>query len=105
MAAPKKKIKVFRQLEEALKDALRYEKGERVDLRVSELPPPPRKVGPREIRRIRQSLNASQARFARFLNVSANTVESWEQGTRRPQHAALKLLNIARRRPKVLLES
>jgi len=104
MARTKKKIKLFGELEGALKDALQYEKGERVDLRVTELPAPPRTIGPREIRRIRQSLNASQARFARFLNVSANTVESWEQGIRHPQHAALKLLSIARKRPRVLLE-
>lgn len=105
MARAKKKIKVFAELDGALKDALRHERGERVDLRVTELPPPPQRFGPREIRRIRRSLNASQARFARFLNVSANTVESWEQGTRQPQHAALKLLAIAKKRPSILLES
>ncbi|HXQ24884.1 MAG TPA: helix-turn-helix domain-containing protein [Candidatus Acidoferrales bacterium] len=105
MATGKKKIKVFSELHEALEDALRYENGERVDLRVTELPPPPKGLRPHEIREIRQSLNASQTRFARFLNVSANTVESWEQGTRQPQHAALKLLAIAKKRPKILLES
>jgi putative transcriptional regulator len=105
MAKAKKTIKVFGELEGAIRDAIRYEKGEGVDLRVTKLPPPPRTFGPREIRRIRQSLHASQARFARYLNVSANTVESWEQGTRQPQHAALKLLSIARKRPSILLES
>ena len=100
-----KKIKVYAELHEALEDALHFEKGERVDLRVTELPPPPKGLRPREIREIRQSLNASQPRFARFLNVSANTVESWEQGTRQPQRAALKLLAIAKKRPKILLES
>ena len=101
----KKMIRVFGDLERALNDAVGYEVGERVDLRVTELPAPPRAFGPREIRRLRKSLNASQSRFARFLNVSANTVESWEQGTRQPQHAALKLLSIARKRPSILLES
>jgi putative transcriptional regulator len=105
MAKTKKKIRVFTDLERSLNDAVRYEQGERVDLRVTQLPAPPRTFGPREIRRIRKSLNASQSRFARFLNVSANTVESWEQGTRQPQHAALKLLSIAKKRPSILLES
>jgi len=105
MAKTKKKIRVFTELERSLNDAVRYEQGERVDLRVTQLPAPPRTFGPREIRRIRKSLNASQSRFARFLNVSANTVESWEQGTRQPQHAALKLLSIAKKRPSILLES
>lgn len=105
MMKQKKRTKFFGELERALKGALQYEKGERVDLRVTQLPPPPRRFGPHEIRRIRRSLNASQARFARFLNVSANTVESWEQGTRQPQHAALKLLSIAKKSPGTLLES
>lgn len=105
MGKSKKRIRVFAELEGALKDAIRYEEGDRIDLRVTELPSPSRIFKPREIRRIRQSLNASQARFARFLNVSANTVKSWEQGTRQPQHAALKLLAIARKWPRTLLES
>ena len=43
--------------------------------------------------------------FARFLNVSANTVRSWEQGTRRPRGADLKLLSIAKKNPQVLLSA
>jgi len=49
-------------------------------------------------------LNASQELFARFLNVSANTIRSWEQGTRRPQGADLKLLAIAKTNPHALLK-
>ena len=37
------------------------------------------------------------------LNVSPNAVRSWEQGTRRPRQAALKLLVIAKKNPKALL--
>jgi hypothetical protein len=43
MARTKKKIKVCGELEGALKDALKYEKGGRVDLRVTEFPPARRK--------------------------------------------------------------
>jgi len=43
--------------------------------------------------------------FAIYLNVSPNAVRSWEQGTRRPQHAALKLLAIAKRNPSALLSA
>ena len=99
------KLKLFASLKEALADSLQYEKGRPVNLRVTELPPPPKTFTPAEIKQIRLSLRASQAIFARFLNVSLNTVESWEQGARYPQHAALKLLNIARKHPKVLLEA
>jgi putative transcriptional regulator len=40
--------------------------------------------------------------FARIINVSPNTVESWEQGARRPREASLKLLTIAHLHPEVL---
>jgi putative transcriptional regulator len=59
----------------------------------------------RDIREIRRSLNASHVIFARFLNVSPNTVRSWEQGTRRPQGADLKLLRIVKTNPQVLVSA
>ncbi len=40
--------------------------------------------------------------FARYLNVSVKTVQSWEQGIGKPSGAALKLLTIAKARPEVL---
>jgi len=99
----KKRVKIFKELRESLQDALAYERGEPVNLRVTEIPTPPKKITPREIREIRNALKASQSIFAVYLNVSANAVRSWEQGTRRPQHAALKLLMIAKRNPRALL--
>jgi putative transcriptional regulator len=101
--AKKIKVNIFGDMREAMQDALAYERGETLDLRVTRLPSPPKPVSPKEIRRIRKSLKASQAVFASYLNVSANAVRSWEQGTRRPQHAALKLLVIAKTNPQALL--
>ena len=74
-----------------------------LDLRKVELPPRPKPLKPAEIRALREGLNASQALFARLLNVSSNAVESWEQGVRQPRQATLKLLYIARKNPAVLL--
>lgn len=99
----KKKAKIFPQLKQALQDALAFEQKRSVNLRATELPPPPRPLGPKQIREIRSSLNASQTIFARMLNVSPNAVESWEQGVRRPRNATLKLLSIARNNPAALL--
>ena len=101
----KKRVKIYKELRESLQDALAYERGEPVNLRVTEIPTPPKKITPREIRKIRHALKASQSIFAVYLNVSANAVRSWEQGTRRPQHAALKLLAIAKRNPQALLSA
>ena len=74
-----------------------------LDLRTVELPPRPKPLKPADIRSLRENLNASQALFARLLNVSSNAVESWEQGIRQPRQATLKLLHIARKNPGVLL--
>jgi putative transcriptional regulator len=99
----KKKMKLFDDLKQSLSDAVAYEHGNKAALRVTELPPPPKPLTPRQIRAIRQSFNVSQAVFARIINVSLNTVESWEQGARRPREATLKLLTIAHHHPEILL--
>jgi putative transcriptional regulator len=101
--AGKKKVRIFGDLKQALSEALDYEQGKKTRLRVSQLPPPPKALTAGQIRAIRQSFNVSQAGFARIINVSANTVESWEQGVRRPREATLKLLSVAEKHPEVLL--
>lgn len=98
-----KKSKMFRELKEALTDALHYEQGEKVDLRVTEIPARPRELKPKEIRDIRLALNATQVIFAEYLNVHPNTVRSWEQGNRKPRAGDLKLLAIAKSNPQALL--
>jgi putative transcriptional regulator len=101
--AKKIKVNIFEDMKEALRDVVAYERGEAVNLRVTRIPSRPKEISPREIRRIRQALKASQPLFAAYLNVSTNAVRSWEQGTRRPRQAALKLLMIAKKNPKALL--
>ena len=101
----KKRVKIYRELRDSLQHALAYERGQQVNLRMTEIPAPPKKITPQEIRQIRRRLNASQTIFAFYLNVSTNAVRSWEQGKRRPQHAALKLLTIAKKNPQALLSA
>ena len=97
------KVKIYDDMRHSLADALAYERGQRVDLRVTEIPAPPKPMEPEEIRRIRENLHASQTVFAHFLCVSPKAVQSWEQGIRRPQTTALRLLTIAKKNPQVLL--
>lgn len=101
--AKKVKVNIFDEMKDALRDAAAHERGVSVDLRVTQLPSRPKPVSPGEIRKIRRTLRASQELFATYLNVSANAVRSWEQGTRKPRQAALKLLVIAKKNPKALL--
>jgi len=99
----KKKVRIFEDMKQSLHEALAYEQGKKSVLRVTELPPAPKPLSPGQIRAIRQSFNVSQVVFARIINVSPNTVESWEQGVRHPRQASLKLLTIAHKHPEALL--
>jgi len=97
----------FAHLKEAMKDAVAFERGGRRVLKVTRIqaPRPPKAMSPKEIARIRERLNCSQAVFAMMLNISPKTVQAWEQGSREPGDAALKLLTIAKNHPEVLLET
>lgn len=55
---------------------------------------PVRQLGPKKIRYLRLREGASQAVFARYLNVSTGLISQWERGEKRPQGASLKLLNL-----------
>jgi DNA-binding transcriptional regulator YiaG len=51
---------------------------------------PVRQLKPAEIRSLRLREGASQAVFARYLNVTTGLVSQWERGEKRPQGASLK---------------
>ncbi|QDV39153.1 helix-turn-helix domain-containing protein [Tautonia plasticadhaerens] len=53
----------------------------------------PRSYGPDDVRRVRGLLGMSQAVFAGFLGVDANTVRSWEQGVRPPSGVARRFMD------------
>src|ERR1700728_1594037 len=57
------------------------------------LTPIPR-LKPRQIRKLRLREGASQAVFARYLNVTTGLVSQWERGEKHPQGASLKLLTL-----------
>ena len=47
-----------------------------------------------QIRQIRLREKASQAVFARYLNVTTGLVSRWERGEKHPRGASLKLLTL-----------
>jgi putative transcriptional regulator len=55
---------------------------------------PVRPLTPDEIRALRLRESASQAVFARYLNVTTGLVSQWERGEKHPQGASLKLLAL-----------
>lgn len=98
------KNEFFENLRSGLEAAIDHAKGARKDLRTTTLPRPPEELSAKEIANLRARLNVSQAVFARYLNISPKTVQSWEQGLGKPNGASLKLLSLARKDPKILLE-
>ena len=58
---------------------------------------PVRPLKPAEIRALREREGASQAVFARYLNVTTGLVSQWERGEKHPQGASLKLLSLVAR--------
>ena len=53
---------------------------------------------PDEIRALRERLNISQAVLATVINASANSIQKWERGVKRPSGTALKLLSLLDRK-------
>ncbi len=51
----------------------------------------------RQIRDLRLREGASQAVFARYLNVTTGIISQWERGKKHPQGASLKLLALVAR--------
>src|ERR1019366_6493834 len=56
-----------------------------------------RPLTPEEIRSLREREGASQAVFARYLNVTTGLISQWERGEKHPQGASLKLLTLVAR--------
>jgi putative transcriptional regulator len=55
---------------------------------------PVKELSPRQIRALRKREDASQAVFARYLNVTTGLVSQWERGEKKPRGASLKLLTL-----------
>lgn len=87
--------KFFDDLKEGLEEALAYTQG-KITLKseIIEIPDAPTEYKANDIKRIREKYHYSQGVFAKILNVSPRTVQSWEAGKRVPNHAALRLLEI-----------
>lgn len=70
--------------------------------RTVNLPPPVKAMPAKEIRALRVRLGCTQMEFAALLNVPRVTAVSWENGTRKPSGAALRLLAVAKHHPEAL---
>ena len=62
-------------------------------MRTVELDLQPHEYDADAVRRVRLSLSASQAVFAKILGVSRSTIQAWEQGDRTPSSMACRFLD------------
>ena len=98
------KSELEKALLQGMSEAIAVAKGKK-NARTREvvLAPPAPKVSRMKIVYLRkETLKVSQPVFASYLNVSPQTVKAWEQGTRRPDTAALRLLQLFLDRPEEL---
>ena len=94
---------LFQRLKSALEEGIQFARGT-ADLRVTAMPSPPPNFAAEEVIQLRRRFNFSQRVFAQTLNVSTKTVQGWEQGSRRPSQAALRLLQILDEQPELVCE-
>ncbi len=87
-----------------LGEALAHAKG-KLTLKTAKLPPQPKPLSPSAISKIRKELHASTPVFAAYLNVNTDTVRSWEKGRRVPSGPALRLLQIAKKHPQIMVSA
>jgi DNA-binding transcriptional regulator YiaG len=70
--------------------------------RTVNLPPPIKAMPAKAIRALRIQLGCTQMEFAALLNIPKVTAISWENGTRKPSGAALRLLALGKHHPEAL---
>lgn len=80
------------RLQQGLREGVAYARNETA-LKTT-LVPVPRAFTGEEVAAIRAKWNMSQAQFASVLAVNVKTLQSWEQGYRKPSRPTMRLLQI-----------
>lgn len=95
---------LFERLKQGLEEGIAHARGE-INLRTVVLPEEPPEIDAETLVSLRNQSAMSQAVFARLLNVSPKTVQSWEQGVRAPSHASRRLIHIFSEHPEAVCRS
>jgi putative transcriptional regulator len=89
---------LFQELSESIKEAGRIRRGKAKPSRVFT-------YNATDIRKLRESVHVSQAKFARMIGVSKDTLQNWEQGRRHPRGPAKALLRVFEKNPKAVVRA
>ncbi len=90
--------KIFKELNKSIREAGKIRRGEKKPSRVFQYEAV-------DIRKLRESVHVSQARFAKMIGVSKGTLQNWEQGRRRPRGPAKALLRVFEKDPKAVVRA
>lgn len=92
MSTLTKRLPLASRLKKGLVEGIEYAQGDR-NL-VTTVVPAGRSFSGEEVVAIRNRRRMSQAQFANLLAVNVKTLQSWEQGVRRPSKPTMRLLQI-----------
>ena len=102
--ATKARKPFYERLKTGLEEGIAHAKGE-LTLKTVDLPEDPPEIDAPTLVALREQAEMSQAVFAQVLNISTKTVQSWEQGSRKPSRAALRLIQLFRQNPAAVLQA
>jgi putative transcriptional regulator len=95
---------LFERLQKGLQESVAHCRGE-LTLKTVEVPEDPPQIDAATLAAIRRQVAMSQTVFAGLLSVSTKTLQSWEQGTRHPSDAALRLIQLFTQHPEIVCRS
>lgn len=101
--AAKTRKPLFQRLRAGLQEGIAHTRGD-ISLKTVEIPEEPPEIDAVTLAGLREQAQMSQAVFAKVLNVSPKTVQSWEQGIRIPSMASRRLIQVFSERPDVICE-
>ena len=97
----KRRKPLFERLKQGLEEGITHVQGE-LTLRTVEVPEEPPEIDGETLAALRAQAAMSQAVFAKLLNVSTKTLQSWEQGVRQPSEASRRLIQVFSEQPEML---
>ncbi len=103
MKTEKARNSLFERLKGSLEQGIAHTRGE-MTLKTVEVPEEPPEIDAANLAALRETAEMSQAIFARVLNVSPKTVQSWEHGVRIPSMGNRRLIHIFSQRPEAVCE-
>lgn len=98
-------MQLFDDIKLGIKQAIEYEKGNLPAKKTVLSVLPLDTFTALEIKQIRKQTGLTQALFAKYMGVSAKTVEAWESGRNHPDGVSCRLLSITKQNPTFPFES